>query len=323
MQTSDTEFFEAKKLLASAKKIIILSHRGPDGDTVGSNLALRLALKHQWNKEVISACIDPPPTSCDFLPEVGEYVRDFDQTQADAIVTVDCGAHYMTKFHETKPDLFSGKPPVINMDHHASNDFFGKVNIVDSGAASATQIVYHFLKYCGFTIDRKIATCLLSGLYYDTGSFMHSNTTPAVLQVASDLMWKGADFKTIVRRQFHTMPTQQLKIYGKIFEDIRVNAKKITVSAVKSADFGAAKATHDDTTGAIDYLNSVPDGDFCCLLYEERDSMIKGSFRSRVDHIDLSKLAGLFGGGGHKKAAGFSFPGRLLETSLGIRIASA
>lgn len=322
MQTSDTEFFEAKKLLATAKKIIVLSHRGPDGDTVGANLAMRLALKHQWNKEVISACIDPPPASCDFLPEVSEYVRDFDQTQADVIVTVDCGAHYMTKFHETKPGLFSGKPPVINIDHHASNDFFGNVNIVDSGAASATQIVYHFLTYCGFIIDRKIATCLLNGLYYDTGSFMHSNTTPAVLQVASDLMWRGADFKTIVRRQFHTMPAHQLKVYGKIFEAIRVNAKKITVSAVKSADFEAAKATHDDTTGAIDYLNSVPDGNFCCLLYEERGGTIKGSFRSRVDSIDLSKLAGLFGGGGHKKAAGFSFPGRLLETDPGVRIAS-
>ncbi len=323
MQTSDAEFFEAKKLLGAARKIIILSHRGPDGDTVGSNLAMRLALKHQWNKEVVSACIDPPPANCDFLPEVHEYVRDFDRGWADVIVTVDCGAHYMTKFHETKPDLFSGKPPVINIDHHASNDFFGQVNIVDSGAASATQIVYYFLKYCGLTIDRKIATCLLNGLYYDTGSFMHSNTTPAVLEVASDLMWKGADFKTIVRRQFHTMPTQQLKAYGKIFERIRVNQKKITVAAMNDADFLQAHATPDDTTGAIDYLNSVPDGDFCCLLYEERGGTIKGSFRSRVDHIDLSKLAGVFGGGGHKKAAGFSFPGRLLETSPGIRIAGA
>lgn len=320
MRISETELLRAKNLLAAAKRIIILSHRGPDGDTVGANLGLRRALKYQWGKEVVSACIDAPPASCNFLPEFNAYVRDFDQSWADLIVTVDCGAHYMTKFHETKPDLFAGKPPTINIDHHASNDYFGQVNIVDPIAASATQIVYGVLKYCGFQIDRAIATCLLNGLYYDTGSFMHSNTTPEVLEVAADLMWRGADFKTIARRQFHTMPIKQLKVYGKIFERMRVNDKKVTVSALSSIDFSTTEGSSDDTTGAIDFLNAVPDGDFCCLLYEERDQIIKGSFRSRVDDIDLSKLAGIFGGGGHKKAAGFSFPGRLLETATRITI---
>lgn len=320
MPILESEFFKAKELLVAARKIIIISHRGPDGDTVGANLALRLALKYQWGREVISACVDPISKSDSFLPECNEYVQDFDLAWPDLVIAVDCGAHYMMKFHEAKPALLSGNPPLLNIDHHASNDYFGKINLVDSGAAAACQIVYDFLKFCGFKIDRKIATCLLHGLYHDTGSFMHSNTDPQVLGIASDLLWKGADFKTIVRRQFHTMPVNQLKLYGKILERARVNEKNLTVSAVTQKDFQETGADADHTTGAVDYLNSIPDGKFCCLLYEDRKGMLKGSFRSRVDGIDLSRLAGLLGGGGHKKAAGFNIPGRLMEVDSGIRI---
>lgn len=299
---------------------MIISHRGPDGDTVGANLALRLALRHQWNKEVVSACVDPPPLNCDFLPEVKDYVQDFDLAWPDVIIVVDAGARYMTKFHEKKPALFGGAVPVINIDHHASNDNYGKINIVDPDAASATQIIYKFLIFCGLKITPGIATCLLNGLYYDTGSFMHSNTGEETLKVASALLWKGADFKTIGRRQFHTMSVQQLKVYGKILEQLQVNSRKLTVSMLTAQDFADLKATSDDTSGAVDYLNSVMEGEFCCLLYEEKKGALKGSFRSRVDDIDLSQLAGVFGGGGHKKASGFFLPGGLIKEGGHITI---
>jgi len=320
MCISDSDFIAAKNIISGAQKIVIISHRGPDGDTVGANLALRRALKEQWGRQVISACVDTPPANCDFLPEVSEYVNDFDLNWPDLIIVVDAGAHYMTRFHETKPEIFAGKPPVLNIDHHASNDFFGTVNLVDAEAASATHIIYHFLKRCGFKIDRQIATCLLNGLYYDTGSFMHSNTSSAVLETASELLWKGADFKTIAKKQFHTMPVRQLKVYGKILERARVNSKKIAVSTVTTQDLDEIGASPDDTTGSIDYLNSIPEGSFCCLLYEDRRGTIKGSFRTRDSNVNLAKLAKVFGGGGHEKAAGFSFPGHLIDSNSSIKI---
>lgn len=320
MCISESELLETKKLLGAAKKIIIISHRGPDGDTVGANLALRRALKTQWNKEVISACVDAPPKNCDFLPEVDEYVRDFDQSWADLIIVVDAGASYMTKFHESKPALFSGKPHVINIDHHASNDRYGQTNLVEDSAASTTQIIYRILNFCGLKIDRHIATCLLNGLYYDTGSFMHSNTTPGTLEIANALLWKGADFKTIARKQFHTMPVNQLRLYGKVFEKIHVNSKRMSIAALTAEDFDQTNSSPEDATGAIDYLNSVADSDFCCFLYENRKGILKGSFRSRNSNVDLSEVAGVFGGGGHKKAAGFAMPGRLLEANPRVRI---
>lgn len=308
----EAEFAQARDVLHKAQRIVIISHRSPDGDTIGANLALRLALAHQWGKEVISACADPPPPSCDFLPEVALFQNTFEQTWADTILAVDCGASYMMKFPCT--------PPVVNIDHHATNDNFGQINVVDPSAASTTQILYHFLKFCGFKITSSVATCLLNGLYYDTGSFMHSNTTPGVLKIASNLLWKGADFKTIARKQFHTTSVRQLKIYGKALERTRVNSKACVVSALTENDFTSTDATPDDATGIIDYLNSIPDGKFCCLLYEDKKGMLKGSFRTRADDIDLSELAKMFGGGGHKKAAGFSFPARLSESGRKIKI---
>lgn len=308
-----------KNLLRKAQNIVIVSHRGPDGDAVGANLALRLALKYQWNKNVISACVDPAPAYCDFLPEVNEFRADFDQAAADVLIFVDCGANYMSKFHEKKPNLFSGSPPVINIDHHASNDSFGQINVVDSSAASTTQILYGLFKDYGFKITRDIATCLLNGLYFDTGSFMHSNTTPEVLNIASELLWCGADYKTICIKQFHTTTIPQLKLYGRILERIKINDKHVVASAVSEQDFDETGAELEDTTGAIDYLNSVPNGNMCCLLYEDRKGAIKGSFRTRAD-VDVAALAGQFGGGGHKKAAGFSLPGRLIKTGQQVKI---
>lgn len=322
MKNLDLEFTRAKDILAAGKKITIISHKGPDGDTIGANLALRLALKHQWQKEVVSTCIDPVPEAFNFLAELDSFVLDFDQASADAIVIVDAGAHYMTNFHKTKPGLFSGKPPVINIDHHSSNDRFGQVNIVEDTAASATQILFHFLNFCGFKIDRKIATCLLNGLYFDTGSFMHSNTTKEVLETAARLLWKGADFKTISKRQFRTTTIPQLKLYGKILERSRVNSKKLTISTVSEQDFSQTGAPQDAASGAIDYLNSIPEGNFACLLHEDGKGLLKGSFRTRTD-IDVAAVARFFGGGGHKKASGFSIPGsRLIEADRKIKIGS-
>ncbi len=320
-------FSQAQQTLEKARRIIILSHRHPDGDTIGSNLGLRFALE-RIGKSVTSACIDPLPENSLFLHGADYFVNDFRPEDFDLFITVDCGAHYMTRFHEKYPEILPrgqkklGKKetPLINIDHHASNDFFGTVNIVDPEAASATQIVYLFLNFLHSQISRDIATALLHGLYFDTGSFMHSNVTPEVLRIASELMWKGADFSTIVKKQFRTAPIRQLKLWGRIFNRISVTPRKLTRSYVLHKDYIECGAKPEDTTGAIDYLNAVPEGRFSSLLSQDGDGKLKGSFRTRDDSIDLSKLAGLLGGGGHKKAAGFSVPGDLVQEGENIKI---
>lgn len=302
---------EVGQLLRESQKIVILSHRQPDGDTIGANLALKHALK-QWGKETVSACVDPPPDYAMDLPGVYHYVNDFETAEADLLIAVDCGAHYMTRFHETKPEILSKQIPFINIDHHPSNDHFGTHNLVHETAAAACFTVYHLLNYLGLTITRDIATCLLHGLYFDTGSFMHSNTTAEVLEMAKDLMNKGADYKTTVKKMFHTNTVAQLKLWGKILSRARLNEQGAIVSGVTHRDMEECNATLEDLSGVIDFLNAVPESKFSLLLAEDGKGNIKGSLRTQSDEVDLSRLAGLFGGGGHKKASGFTLPGHLV-----------
>src|SRR3990167_172229 len=166
---------EVLELMRRTKNIVIISHRSPDGDAIGANLALKHALK-QWGKSATSACVDFLPDYGFILPGSLEYVNDFDLNTTDLVISVDCGSHKLVKFHETKPDIFSGKIPFINIDHHPSNDYFGTHNLVHDTAAAASFTVYHLLKYGKFDITPEIASCLMLGIYYDTGSLMHSNT---------------------------------------------------------------------------------------------------------------------------------------------------
>ncbi len=304
------EFQKAKRTLLDAQKICIISHRSPDGDAIGSNLALRLALE-TLGKDVVSACVDPLPENSLWLKEADTYVQDFDYYEFDVIVSVDCAAKKLVAFLDKKPEILSGPTHYINIDHHVSNDGFGTVNVVDTEACSTAMILYKFLRFCEWKITIDIATCLLHGIYFDTGGMMHSNTDAEVFKVAGDLMAKGADLKRIAKELFHTTPVNRLRLLGRILEKMHVNDEGVTISAVEKSDYEACQATSHDTGGAIDYLNAVPGSKYCVLLSEDEKGLVKGSLRTQRDDIKLSDVAAKWGGGGHPKASGFGVQGKL------------
>lgn len=305
-----SEFESAKTALLEAQKICIISHRGPDGDAVGSNLALRLALE-DLGKKVVSACVDRLPKDSLFLKRADEFVQDFNYEDFDVIVSVDCGALKLVKFHETKPEILSAAKPFINFDHHESNDNFGTINVVDPHSCATCFILYEFLNFCGWRITTDIATCLLHGIYFDTGGMMHSNTTSDVFKVASALLARGANLKRVSKELFHTTPVNKLRLWGRILERTYVNEEGVTVSAVGKQDYIACGATHKDSGGAIDYLNAVPGSKYCVLLSEDDNGLVRGSMRTQREDVNLSEVASKWGGGGHPKASGFGIEGHL------------
>lgn len=304
------EFNKAKRVFLENQKFCIISHRSPDGDAVGSNLALRLALEN-LGKEVVSACVDPVPENSLWLKKGDSFVQDFNYEDFDVIVSVDCGALKLVVFHEKKPEILSGEKPFINFDHHFSNDCFGTINAVDAEACSTGIIIYKFLQFCDWKISIDMASCLLHGIYFDTGGMMHSNTTSEVFKTAGDLMAKGANLKRISKELFHTTPVNRLRLWGKIMERAYVNEEGVTVSAVGKADYEACQASSHDTGGAIDFLNAVPNSKYCVLLSEDEKGIVKGSLRTQREDVNLSDVAGKWGGGGHPKASGFGVPGEL------------
>lgn len=309
-------FAQAKTLLDAAQRIVILAHRNPDADAIGSNLAMREALE-RLGKQVTSACVDGVPDNCRFLAGAEKFVQDFNPEDFDLVITQDCGSHVQMAFNKQKPELLDRtKILLLNIDHHASNDHFGTVNVVMPEAPATCFILFLMFTTYGWDITPSMATALLHGLYYDTGSFMHSNTTSTGLRIAARLKALGADHARCMREQFHTHSLAQLKLWGRALERASLNSKEAVVTALTERDFQEVGAHKDEVSGLINYLNHASPAKFCVLLTEEKAGLIKGSMRTQDPDIDLSAISQLFGGGGHTKAAGFTIPGRLVEKSV-------
>lgn len=302
---------EVKNLLESAHKILIISHRKPDADTLGAALCLQIWLEGDRRK-VVTACIDKPSKVFKFLPRIEEYVDNFELKDFDLLIIVDAGASYMTDFHKQYPDLFKFRS-IINIDHHASNDHFGTFNIVDPAAASTTVILYRMFENWGVTLDSAMATCLLAGIYSDTGAFMHSNTDKEVYEIAAALMQQGACVAEMSKALFKTKSLSTLRLWGKVLEKAYITDDNVVMSVIKDYDYNMAGAHPEQLSGVIDYLNMIPDTKFAVLLNEDQHGNVRGSFRTQKADIDLSRIAKVFGGGGHPKASGFMMPGRLKE----------
>lgn len=306
----ESQFQQAKRLIDKSEKILLIAHRKPDGDTLGSCIALYHALKKE-GKEVSMACIDEIPDRYKYMPDINKFIHEFDFRDYDLLIVCDAGASYMTNYHEKYEGIFDGEVPVINVDHHASNDDFGTINIVDSHSASATMLIYKFFKYVGYNVTPVIATGLLTGIYNDTGSFMHQNTTPETLEIAGELMAYGGRVVDVSKNLFRTTPVSTLKLWGRVLGNLKINKEGVAMSVITKQDFDECGAEIDELSGAVDFINCVPKTAYTVLLHEDEKGNVKGSFRTRKDEVDLEEIASKFGGGGHKKAAGFTVPGRL------------
>ncbi len=230
----------------------------------------------------------------------------------DLIITVDTAEmHQLGKFYENHPDIFY-KIPVINIDHHASNAEFGNINHVDITASAATEILTPLIQKLEEVtgeklIDEDIATLLLAGIITDTGSFQHSNTTPKSFAVAAELLDMGARQQEIIKHVYKTKSLTTLKLWGRVLSKIKYEKEYhlvwSTISQKDLADIGAEM----EESGAIidELLNNAPGAEIVALLKEKQPGLLSGSLRSTTPHVDASKMASLFGGGGHKQAAGF------------------
>ena len=320
---------ELKELIDAANTIAIISHRSPDADTIGSNLALREIFENH-DKKVISLCYDSVPSQMDFLTKEEEtseqndnglsskqsdftekFQKETDFDLCDVIICLDAASEAQTVFLEKYPELLDGQTPVINIDHHVSNSRYGMINLVIPEAASTTLIIYHLLKIWGEKINEKTATALMAGLYFDTGSFMHSNTDGNVYQAGGELLLMSAKRDVITKNLFRTSSIEKLKLLGKILSNVTQTPKGVAFSCVTQKDLQKNNLRCGDASGAIDYLNTVKNSLFAAMLVEDDKNNIRGSFRTRNDDVNLSELACFLGGGGNKKASGFQIEGRL------------
>lgn len=302
----------AARMFQDARRVLCVCHRNPDGDAMGSLLGIGLLIEQAFpGKQVQFHCVDPVPETFLFLPAAVRVLPPPVQLQAgDMAVFVDCAEPKLTEMATTHPRLFDGTYPSVMFDHHPSNPKFGTVNFLEPTAASTCEIIVQFADSLGWQIRTDIATCLLTGVYTDTGGLLHSNTTPQVYRTVARLLRAGARQQLIVTSVFRTAKISSLKLWGRVLEKIGVSEEGGAVSAVTESDFRATGADYADLAGAIDYVNAVPGMRFSLVL-SERAGKVKGSLRTLRDDVDVSEMAGRLQGGGHKKAAGFAVDGKL------------
>ncbi|ALM09999.1 MAG TPA: hypothetical protein DEB30_03070 [Candidatus Peribacter riflensis] len=302
---------QMRSLLAGAKRILCICHRNPDGDAAGALLGSGLLFESLWSQKSVSFhCIDGLPAMLSFLPAAAR-IQEAPQTRAgDILVFFDCAEPKLTDMHLTHPHLFDGTTPSIVIDHHPGNTRFGSLNIVDPSAASSCEMVVDIADHLGWELTGDIATCLLTGVYTDTGGLLHSNTTPAVYRTVARLLRAGARRQQVVQAVFRTAQVSTLRLWGRVLENIEITEEGGAISAIRESDFRATGADYSELTGAIDYVNAVPGMRFSMVL-SERGGAVKGSLRTLRDDVDVAAMAETFSGGGHRRAAGFSVPGAL------------
>ncbi len=305
INTENLQIF--KKFLEEKPKLLILSHANPDGDTTGSSMGLYLGLK-QLNLDVSLACIDEIPRNFRFMTPWKEYKQDFNSDDYDAIIFMDCGDKRMTKFHETKPEILTNKTFKINFDHHPTNDLFGEINFVNTEACSTCAITFEVLKKLEIKITPEIATCLLFGLYTDTGGFIHQNTKPFTYQAASELVKAGGNISKISRNFFYNHELKKFKLWGKVLKNLHITEDGAAIIGVYRQDYESMGATRQDLGGIIDIISSIENVKYSVMLSEDEKNNVKASLRTRRDDVDVKALAEKYGGGGHVKASGFTVP---------------
>ncbi len=306
--TTTTEIAAVVDALRSNDRFLVTSHENPDGDALGSLLAMHLALVELGKDSAMVLVGETPlPGEYGFLDVAGAgLLRTIPEDQSDRVlVAVDCAQE--TRLTDAR---LLEVPIVVNIDHHHDNTRFGAVNLVAAGASSTAEVLADVFADLGLSLTPAIAEALYTGLVTDTGRFQYSNTTPRALRLAAELVEAGANPQNIFQAVYESMPFPKLKLLARALERASLHADgRVVISYLVRDDFADVDALEPYSEGIIDVLRAVDGVELGALIREPpRDTgpTRKVSLRSSTDRVDVSAIAHKSDGGGHRQAAGFS-----------------
>ncbi|HEV7771600.1 MAG TPA: bifunctional oligoribonuclease/PAP phosphatase NrnA [Solirubrobacterales bacterium] len=294
--------------LRSRERFLLTAHEGPDGDALGSLLGMHHLLTQLGKDSVmfLAAKEFPLPIEYRFLP-LEEVFHEPPADMADrTVIFLDCG-----NIDRMPVDfLTAGGNDVINIDHHHDNTRFGDINLVDVDASCTAEIVYELAMLLGATITPGMAAALYVGLVTDTGKFMYENVSPRTHRITAELIEAGVDVDDTYRRLYEHVPIEKLRLVARALDGIQCFCEgRLVVAYITAADYEATGAGEEMTEGIIDHLRSIDGTKVAAVVRDLGDrgrAARKVSLRSSEGDVDVSAIARLNGGGGHKRAAGFS-----------------
>ena len=304
--------------LKNSRKLLLATHINPDGDAIGSLIAMGLALE-ALGKKVTMHCASPIPAVYRFLPATTKITRTVDTTMDfDTAVILDCGD--FERVGKALPEI-AKIDTIINIDHHLTNTGFGDLVLKDTKACATTEILYRIIKALGIEINAGMATLIYTGIFTDTGSFRFSNTNRAAFAICEEMVALGMDPYTVAQNVYGTYSLGRIKLLNLALDSIEITANgKVSIMTL-TREMLAETGTHpEDVDGLINYARRIEDVKMAVLLQELENGgraangkvPLHVSLRSDGS-VDVAEIAANFGGGGHKVAAGFNTDAPLEE----------
>jgi bifunctional oligoribonuclease and PAP phosphatase NrnA len=319
--TIATELAQAAEAIRSGERFLVTTHENPDGDALGSMLALKLALDQLGKDATMVLAGDAPlPAEYSFMTLEGLQRRVPDDASERILIAVDCA-------NESRigpdPEVLQLSPLVLDIDHHHDNTRFGDVNVIDAQASSTGELLRDLFRELGVELTPAIAEPLYIALVTDTGRFQYSNTTPKSLRLAAELVESGADLHRIFQGVYESVQFAKLKLLARALQRAQVyEGGRLVVSYLLRDDFQEVGAAEPYSEGIIDYLRAVEGADMAVLIREPPRSggpLRRVSLRASHDELDVSAIARKSDGGGHRQAAGFSSEASIEEITDFVR----
>ena len=326
MMTTTNERYRIEELLSAirnAGSILLIPHISPDGDTIGSTLALRMLLV-RLKKQVVIVAQDMPPRNLSFLPDI-YCVRLYDEVIANVPITPDMLAISVDVSSDERLgkalELFNRIPNNAQLDHHPTNPGFAKLNVIDDHASASAVLVYRLFEAFGLPLQREEAICLYTALSTDTGNFVYQNTTAEVFHIMQKLMEAELPIATYARILFRCKEKEHIALLGKALPTMRYlcdgEIAGMHVTAMQIREAGATSANAD---GVVDYAIDAEGVKIAYFARETEDGCIKCSLRA-IRPYRVDQVAEKFGGGGHQLAAGCLLDGPMEQALLKIEAA--
>ena len=298
------------EVIREHKTFCIVGHMRPDGDCIGSQLGLALALRNEgkrvtvWNQDAI-------PLKYRFLVGDGLIEKPKVGQKFDCVIATDCASYErLGKVGE----FVKERKVLINIDHHATNPRYGDVNWVSPREPSTGELIYRLMKVARWPITKPIADLLFTAISTDTGSFQYPNTRPGTFHAGAELVTRGANLAKICDEVYQSYPLSRAKLLQHVYSKFRMtDDNRVVWLWLKKKDFTRTGAESDDTEGLIDHLRAIEPVVVACVFEEVEPELTRISLRSKNPQVNVSEICGLFGGGGHPAAAGARILGKPLS----------
>ena len=296
--------------IGQSRTFCIIGHIRPDGDCVGSQLGLALALKAE-GKKVCCWNEDPMPPKYAFLDPDKLFQRPKPGQRFDCVIATDAASFERVG---SVGACVGNRKLLINIDHHASNTRFGDLNWVSPREPSSGELILRLLKVAKWPVTRPIANCLFTAVSTDTGSFQYPNTRPGTFHAGAELVTRGADLCKICDEVYQSYPLSRVRLLRHIYSHFRLTQQdQIAYFWLRKADFARAGCESDETEGLIDHIRAIAPVVVAVVFEELEPEVTRISLRSKSEKINVSQIAAQFGGGGHPAAAGARIAGKPLS----------